>query len=361
MYPDAAMTRTFVASPGFAGFGPKWSAKRSYLQMYGFVAVLALPTVALFILAQSNMALAETVGKLVSVVLPFVLLLFIAGWCFWYFRNNTRRFTISVSGPSITIDERPGAVFRFSDARLGLWAMNDATMGTVLHLHSGPTRFVLGGRDHRIGEGTRLDEAPVVGVDAWLTAREFDELLAMMGRHGAIAVRPVVAGGPVRCKLLPNAMKVQTMTGLFDSFKVRRLMKEASHAVLAIDVDPHGIRVIDLRTNAEIAAARNGQWRATPATYQYGIPWYGHYNVEHQAAKHLSETTEMVVHLPGMPGPLTIACRDVAGVDYTKARFRWRGAVEQRVGNPADYAVTSSDWLTLVEKFGLAPYLENRG
>jgi hypothetical protein len=33
----------------------------------------------------------------------------------------------------------------------------------------------------------------------------------------------------------------------------------------------------------------------------------------------------------------------------------------RRVREPADYAVSGADWLTLVEAFGLAPTLEERG
>lgn len=123
--------------------------------------------------------------------------------------------------------------------------MNDATMGTVLHLHSGPNRFVLGGRDHRIGSGTRLNEPPIVGVDAWLTAQEFGELLGLVGANSGLDVRPVTQGGPVRCLLFPNAMQAQQM-GSFAFGEMRRLLNAASHASLAIDVDAEGIRVTDL-------------------------------------------------------------------------------------------------------------------
>ena len=340
--------------------GPKWSAKRSYIQMYGFVAVIALPMVAVGVLGAGNRRLGEIASIIVGPLVAVGLVLFIVGWFVWYWRNNSRRFVVSVAGGALTIDKRPGDVYQFSDARLGLWGMNDATMGTVLHLHSGPNRFVLGGREHRIGSGTRLDEPPIVGVDAFLTAQEFDELLGMMGRNSGLDARPVTAGGPVRCLLFPNAMQVQQM-GAFATGKQRRLLKAASHASLAIDVDAQGIRVIDPRTNAQITSAGNGQWTATPETYQYRGPWYLWLSWERLFASHLSMRPEMLINLAGMP-PLRIAGQDAIGVSYFKGnRFAWRGDVPQRVDDPAEYSVTGAVWLILVEKFGLSPYLETRG
>lgn len=364
MYPQSSVSRQFVASPGFAGMGPNWSAKRSYIQMYGLVAVIALPMVGVFVLGNFSRQLAESASIIVTILVAVGLVLFIVGWIVWYGRNNSRRFNISVAGSALTVDKRPGDVYQFSDARLGLWGMNDATMGTVLHLHSGPHRFVLGGREHRIGRGTRLDEPPIVGVDAFLTAQEFDELLRMMGRNSGLDVRPVTAGGPVRCLLFPNALQAQQM-GAFATGKQRRLLKAASHASLAIDVDAQGIRVIDPRTNAQITSARNGQWTATPETYQYRGPWYRWLSAERfltfAFASHLSMRPEIVINLAGMP-PLRIAGQDAIGVSYFKGnRFAWRGDVPQRVNDPAEYSATGADWQILVEKFGLAPYLEIRG
>jgi hypothetical protein len=363
MYPQSSASRQFVASPGFAGMGPNWSAKRSYIYMYGLVAVIALPMVAIGFLGAGNPRLAETAGRMATQVIPVFLLLFIVGWFGWYWWHNNRKFIISVTGHALTVNKRPGDVYQFSDARLGLWGMNDNTMGTVLHLHSGPHRFVLGGRDHRIGNGTRLDEPPIVGVDAWLTAKEFDELLGMMGPRSGLDVRPVTPGGPVRCLLFPNPMQVQQM-GAFATGKKRRLLEAASHASLAIDVDEQGIRVIDPGTNGQIASAGNGQWTATPATYQYRRGWWGIPSagqlLEQVGAQYLSVTPEMVINLAGMP-PLTIACRDSAGVSFTQGRFSWRGHVPQRVNDPAEYSVSAADWLILVEKFGLATYLETHG
>lgn len=71
-------------------------------------------------------------------------------------------------------------------------------------------------------------------------------------------------------------------------------------------------------------------------------------------------TPGMIVRLPGME-ELTIACRDGAGNSSFKQRFSWRGQVQQRIDDPADFAVSAADWLVLVEKFGLTPHLEIHG
>jgi hypothetical protein len=60
---------------------------------------------------------------------------------------------------------------------------------------------VLGGRDHRIGAGTRIDEPTAPGVDAWLWAAEFDELLGPLtvgGQYLAISGRRFSWSGTVR-------------------------------------------------------------------------------------------------------------------------------------------------------------------
>jgi hypothetical protein len=65
----------------------------------------------------------------------------------------------------------------------------------------------------------------------------------------------------------------------------------------------------------------------------------------------------MHVAIPGM-APLTIGCRDtVSGLDQ---RFSWPDDVPAENAR-AEYEVSGTDWLTLVEKFGLAPYLIKRG
>jgi hypothetical protein len=79
-----------------------------------------------------------------------------------------------------------------------------------------------------------------------------------------------------------------------------------------------------------------------------------------------STSPVMVVRVPGLQ-PLTIACGaygpDAGRWKWTGVwvnRFSWRGAVPHEKP-PAFYVSSLAEWLTLVEKFGLAPYLEDRG
>jgi hypothetical protein len=64
----------------------------------------------------------------------------------------------------------------------------------------------------------------------------------------------------------------------------------------------------------------------------------------------------MVMSGPGLQ-PLTIGCRDSVG--GLERRFSWRGNVPVQ-NERAAYVVSGADWLTLVEKFGLAPHLEQQ-
>lgn len=80
----------------------------------------------------------------------------------------------------------------------------------------------------------------------------------------------------------------------------------------------------------------NGQWTATPATYQYGTTRSWMLSAEQALAQNLSVTPEMEINLAGMP-PLRFGCRDVAGVSSLKGRFSWRGDVPQRVNDPAAF------------------------
>jgi hypothetical protein len=100
-------------------------------------------------------------------------------------RRLNRRILICVTTDGLTVKQRPGDVYSFSDAKLGTWGVSGDRLwssGTALHLQSGPHRFILGGRDHRITPGTRLDAPPTRSVDAVVQASEFAELLTMVGR-----------------------------------------------------------------------------------------------------------------------------------------------------------------------------------
>jgi hypothetical protein len=71
----------------------------------------------------------------------------IGAYLFW---RSRRKYLVTVSGDEVTIDRR-GAVYSFSDSHLSLWG----DMGVALHLQRGRHRFLLGGRDRRVGPGQR--------------------------------------------------------------------------------------------------------------------------------------------------------------------------------------------------------------
>jgi hypothetical protein len=149
--------------------------------------------------------------------------------------------------------------------------------------------------------------------------------------------------------------------GAFAVRKKREFLASAGQPRLAIDVGLDGIRVIDPNTNALMAAVSAAQVTATPVVYR---PMQGHHllpNLGHAisdaATNYWSTSPGMRVSIPGM-APLTIGCRDsVSGLDF---RFSWPDDVPTEAAH-ADYEVSGTDWLTLVEKFGLAPYLIKRG
>jgi hypothetical protein len=141
--------------------------------------------------------------------------------------------------------------------------------------------------------------------------------------------------------------------GAFATRKKREFLQSASQPRLAIDVGPDSIRVIDPNTNALIASVSPAQVTATPVvfrpTQRHLIPALG--NVMSDAMfNNWSTALGMLVSVPGMP-PMSIGCRDsVSGLDK---RFSWPDNVPAEHAR-ADYEVSGTDWLTLVEKFGLA-------
>jgi hypothetical protein len=119
--------------------------------------------------------------------------------------------------------------------------------------------------------------------------------------------------------------------------------------------------VIDPNTNALIASVSNAQVTETPVVYRpmqrhHWIPNLGH-AISDAATNYWSTSPGMRVSIPGM-APLTIGCRDsVSGLDF---RFSWPDDMPTEAAR-ADYEVSGTDWLMLVEKFGLARYLIKRG
>lgn len=367
-----ATSRQFVAQPPFWGSKmasrttPGWQKNpgKSYGIMVAVCLAIAIGLGILFVGMQAVLPpdVAETVARSIQPVGLFVLF---GGAGAWYWWSRRRKIIISATGDGLTVNTRAGDVYSFNGATLGTWGQTGGmTMGTALHLQCGQRRFILGGRDHRVAAGTRLD-APDVGyglemdVDAHLPAPEFAEILSMVGRRTGVEIRPPAPAEPGRCLLFTNPLLVQEI-GPFAYRKRQQFMQSLGRPRLAIDVGPHAIRVVDPNTNAVIASVSPAQVTATPAIFRparwHLLLTYGHF-LGDLMYNYWSTALGMRVSVPGMP-PLTISCRDtVSGLDH---RFAWAGNVPTEHSR-ADYEVSGTDWLTLVEKFGLAPYLKDRG
>ena len=370
-----AASRQFEAHPPFWGSKvasittPAWQKNptKSYAIMVAGVLAFSVVLGGLFLGAQSlSGGRAEWMQYFDGRAFQYLLVaLLFAGVYGWYWWSRRRKIIISVTSDGLTVNARPGDVYALSDAKLGTWGQTGgATMGTALHLQCGSNRFILGGRDRRVAAGTRL-EAPDVGyglemdVDAWLSAPDFEEILTMVGRRSGLDIRPPAPGELTRCLLFTNPLLVQEI-GSFAFRKRQQFMQSVSQPRLAIDVSPDGIRVIDPNSNALIASVSSAQVTATPVIYRptqrHLFPNLGHL-ISDAATNYWSTAVGMRVAVPGM-SPLTIGCRDtVSGLDH---RFSWPYNVPTEHAR-ADYEVSGADWLILVEKFGLAPYLNQRG
>jgi hypothetical protein len=115
---------------------------------------------------------------------------------------------------------------------------------------------------------------------------------------------------------------------------------------LAIDMGRDTLWVTDPNSDALSASASLAQVTATPA------------NCIRTGADVADDVYPvLVVDVPGMQ-PLIIGYRDY--VVGWNTRFTWRGKVPRENGDSPAYALSGEDWLTLAEKFGLAPYLEDK-
>jgi hypothetical protein len=276
-------------------------------------------------------------------LVPIAVVILAAGglmalWVYLILRT-LRKILICVTSDGLTVDQRPGEVFAFSDAKLGQWvpAGPMSGSGTALHLRCGSHRFVLAGRDHRVAGGTQLDAPPVGSVDAIMSASDFDELLTMVGHQSGLDVRRPAPEEPIRCLLVPSPSG-----GAFILSLTQYLTRTTRNPTLAIDVGKDAIWVIDPNNNAPKASASLGQVTATPADWNWAI-------------KGTYTTPVLVVCVPGLQ-PLTIGCPRPATAWHS--RFSWRGKVPSEK-KPA-FVVSETDWLTLAEKFGLASYLEDK-
>ncbi len=357
-----ATSRQFVAQPPF--WGSKMASSKSYGIMLAVSIAIAIGLGVLFVGMQAVLPpdVAENVARSIQ---PVGLAVLFGGAGAWYWWSRRRKILISATHDGLTVNTRAGEVYSFNGAKLGTWGQTGGmTMGTALHLHCGQRRFVLGGRDHRLAAGTRLD-APDVGyglevdVDAHLPAADFAEILAMVGRRNGVEIRPQAPAEPGRCLLFTNPLLVQEI-GPLAYRKRQQFMQSLSRPRLAIDVGADSIRVIDPTTNVIVASVSPAQITATPVVFRppqwhMFLPTLGTL-IGNVMTDYWSSAVGMRVAVPGMP-PLTISCRDtVSGLDK---RFSWPDNVPTERAR-ADYEASGTDWLTLVERFGLAPYLNDR-
>jgi hypothetical protein len=271
---------------------------------------------------------------------------------------------VCVTNDGLTVDQRPDDIFSFSEAALSPWTIGNVELvqGTALHLRSGRDRFVLGGADHRVAAGTRLEAPPEdVMPDAWLSASDFDELLAMIGPRCGWDVRRPAMGERIRCLLIPNTSKGWDAADWpWQDFTRRRRNKELS--ALAIDVGEDAIWVIDPSTNTVIASASVTQVTATPTDYSghssaisekiSNVLWV----IEHWERPPDGRTAVLILGIPGLQ-PITIACP--RHWRSPQARFEWKGDVPRAHAQIPGYLVSGADWLTLAERFGLASQLND--
>ncbi|WP_459971636.1 hypothetical protein [Mycobacterium sp. MUNTM1] len=339
---QSAASRQFVASCSI--YSPNWTkltGRRAtiYIQI-GFwsIVLLVVGTMLARTFGQSrggHSSVPDIPGWVIAygwLALLAVVGLAVGALFLWRWR---RKYRLAVTPEGITIDRRRGDVFSFTDAQLGLWA----TSGMALHLQRGRHRFILGGRDCRVGPATPLSAPPVLLVDAWLPQSDFHALLSLSGRWRGVAASEPAPGDPVRCVTFPNPLLIQQM-GPFALLKKQRLMQSLYEPQLFIDIDDHTIRVIDAASNELTASAPLARVTTAPSTYRLGG--------EDVAGQHFSTMPAVTLRIPGAQ-PLTVGCHDFEGL---KQRFAW-GRQVPVTNDPPAYVVSGADWLTLTEKLGV--------
>jgi hypothetical protein len=331
-----SVTRQFVAS------GPSMSTTMTAFAMGKGRYFVQAPMCGVILLVVASFVTRWSEGYTIAVVALVALSIFgIAGTAYVWWRSR-QKIHIGITSDGLTVNQRRD-VFPLYEAKLGPWV----NMGVALHLQCGSHRFVLGGRDRRIAPTTRLDAGPVDAVDAWLWAKDFDELLAMGGGQSG-GLREPAAGGPTRCLLFPNPYLAEQI-GSFALRKQHQLQRSLSTPSLFLDVDNNAIRVIDPNGEASGASASRADVTATPLTFQpTGVTSGDGSTYDYPA------TPGLAVSVPGMQ-PLTMGCLDLDGSEF---RFSWRGA--PGLAERASYVVSAADLLTLAEEFGLASLLEDK-
>lgn len=100
-----------------------------------------------------------------------------------------------------------------------------------------------------------------------------------------------------------------------------------------------GFRIIDPQSHAVDATAPVSRITATPLSY----------DTHDSESGRTTKTPVMTISVPGS-APLTVGSSYLA---ISGRRFSWSGTV-RTVNDPPTYILSAADWLTLVEKGGLA-------
>jgi hypothetical protein len=330
---EAGTSRQFVASA--EAFGTGWiKGTKIWQAVYTvfFVAFVGYAALAMFGSVKGKQVHAPRYTGLIFLAVLVAAGVVVGAYMLW---RSRQKYVLTVNGDAITIAPR-GEVYSLADAQLGIWP----NIGVALHLHSGDRRFILGGRDRQIGPATPLDAPAIQVVDARLPAPEFDELLRLGGRAAARGPAP---GEPIRCILFNNSQTIAN-SGAFAFRKKQRLVNSLGREQLFIDVDNDAIRIIDPESHAVDATAPVSRITATPLSY----------NTQDNETGRTSRTPALTVSVPGVP-PLTVGCSHLA---ISERRFSWSGTV-RIVNDPPTYILSAADWLTLVEKFGLAANVDD--
>jgi hypothetical protein len=193
---QASPSRRFLASAA----PPTTKQLMAYTYLFMLAGMAALGTVNIALVTLGGLRGSGGFWKVGGAV-AFVAFLFLARPAYGAFQrriNREKKMSVDVGSDGVTVHTMPGVVFSFGDAQLGRWTVagyGGTAKGTALHLRCGEHRFVLGGRDHRIGTGTPLEAVAVDAVDAWMWASEFDELLSIVGLRSGLELTLDASGG----------------------------------------------------------------------------------------------------------------------------------------------------------------------
>lgn len=307
----------FAASRRFSASAQRMKNKWVAAVTYGSLG-------ALFIVAYAIRAVGGSPEAVHAWMLVFGAVFYL-GFVAWV--RRPKKLVIDVASDRLTVNQGAGGVFPLHGATLGEWCVPvmGTTGGVALHVADGRHRFVLGGRNHRIDTGVRLEAAPVGSVDASISASDFDQLLTVLGHRTGLGSSAAAAAGPIRCLLLENS----TLQRLVASWMRRRPQPK-----VCIEVDADVIRLIDVKANSLIAWAALSQITVTPG--------------EHTFRGRFASITWAVLDIR-VPGLASIVIANPEG-----KRYRWRRKVPD-LGNP-DFIISTADWCALVERFGLTQY-----